>query len=251
MMQASTKFAVVGATGRLGTHLVDLLREAGHEVVPMSRSQGVDVTTGDGLAEALEGVDIVIDASSNPTPDQQEATDFFTKSARNLQTVGQEAGVKRLVAASIIGVDAFDTGYNVAKLVQERTLSEGPLPVRILRASQFHEFIPVVLDWGRQGDVAYVWPMRTQPVAARTAAEALVDLALDPSDPGDGPLPEIAGPREERLVELARLLEPQLRIEEQAEGDDPTFELYADGTLLPSPHATLAGPTFAEWLKSR
>src|SRR2546423_14986518 len=129
MMQASTKIAVVGATGRLGTHVVDLLRDAGHEVVPMSRSHGVDVTTGDGLADALHGVDIVIDASSNPTPDQKEATDFFTKSARNLHTAGQEAGVERLVAVSIIGVDHFDTGYNAAKLVQERELSEGPLPV--------------------------------------------------------------------------------------------------------------------------
>lgn len=249
MMQASTKFAVVGATGRLGSHVVDLLRESGHEVVPLSRTQGVDVTTGDGLAEALRGVEIVIDASSNPTPDQQEATDFFTKSARNLQAAGQEAGVKRLVAISIIGVDAFDSGYNVAKLVQERTLSEGPLPVRILRAAQFHEFIPVVLDWSRQGDVAYVWPMRTQPVAARTAAAAAIDLALAPEAP-DGPLPEIAGPREERLVELARLLDPQLRIEE-IDSDDPTLERYADGTLLPSPHAKLAGPSFADWLQAR
>jgi uncharacterized protein YbjT (DUF2867 family) len=249
MMQASTKFAVVGATGRLGTHVVELLRDAGHEVVPLSRSQGVDVTTGDGLADALDGVEIVIDASSNPTPDQREATDFFTMSARNLQAAGQEAGVKRLVAISIIGVDAFESGYNVAKLVQERTLSEGPLPVRILRAAQFHEFIPVVLDWSRQGDAAYVWPMRTQPVAARTAAAAAIELALAPDAP-DGPPPEIAGPREERLVELARLLEPQLRIEE-IDSDDPTLELYADGTLLPSPHAKLAGPTFAEWLQSR
>jgi len=251
MMQASTKIAVVGATGRLGTHAVDLLRGAGHEVVPMSRSQGVDVATGDGLVESLQGVKVVIDASSTPTPDQQAATDFFTRSARNLHEAGQQAGVERLVAVSIIGVDAFDTGYNAAKRVQEQALSEGPLPVRILRAAQFHEFIPVVLDWGRQGDQAYVWPMRTQPVAARTAAEALVDFALDPDAPADGPLPEIAGPREERLVELARLLEPQLRIEEAADADDPTLELYADGTLLPSPHAKLAGPTFAEWLQSR
>jgi uncharacterized protein YbjT (DUF2867 family) len=251
MMQATTKIAVAGATGRLGTHVVDLLRDAGHDVVPISRSQGVDVVTAEGLDEALRGVELVIDASSTPTPDQQAATDFFTKSARNLHAAGQEAGVKRLVAVSIIGVDAFDTGYNTAKRVQEQALSEGPLPVRILRAAQFHEFIPVVLGWGRQGDVAYVWPMRTQPVAARAAAVALVDLALDADAPADGPLPEIAGPREERLVELARLLEPELRIEEAADSDDPTLELYASGVLLPSPHAKLAGPTFAEWLQSR
>src|SRR3982750_4967467 len=95
MMQARTKIAVVGAPGRLGTHVVALLRGAGREVVPMSRSQGVDVATGDGLAESLQGVKVVIGASSTPTPDQQEATDFFTKSARNLHQAGQQAGVAR------------------------------------------------------------------------------------------------------------------------------------------------------------
>jgi uncharacterized protein YbjT (DUF2867 family) len=251
MMQATTKIAVAGATGRLGSHVVDVLRGAGHDVVPMSRSQGVDVTTGDGLAEALVGVDIVIDASSTASPNQQEATDFFTKSARSLHEAGQEAGVKRLVAVSIIGIDRFSAGYQAAKLVHERALGEGPLPVRILRAAQFHEFVPVLLEWGRQGDVAYVWPMRTQLVAARTVAEALVDLARDPDAPGDGPLPEIAGPREERLVEAARLFAPELRVEEAISADDPDAELYANGSLLPGPHAKLAGPTFAEWVESR
>ena len=251
MMQATTKIAVAGATGRLGSHVADVLRGAGHEVVPMSRSQGVDVATGDGLAEALAGVEIIIDASSTPSPDQQEATDFFTRSARNLHEAGQDAGVKRLVAVSIIGIDRFSAGYQAAKLVHERALGEGPLPVRILRAAQFHEFVPVLLEWGRQGDVAYVWPMRTQLVAARTVAEALVDLALDPDGSADGPLPEIAGPREERLVEAARLLAPELRVEEGISADDPDAELYANGSLLPSPHAKLAGPTFAEWLQSR
>jgi len=251
MMQATTKIAVAGATGRLGSHVVDVLRGAGHQVVAMSRSQGVDVATGDGLAEALAGVDMIIDASSTPSPDQQEATDFFEASARNLHEAGQNAGVKRLVAVSIIGIDRFSAGYQAAKLVHERALGEGPLPVRILRAAQFHEFVPVLLEWGRQGEVAYVWPMRTQLVAARTVAEALVDLAFDPDPPADGPLPEIAGPREERLVEAARLFAPELRVEEAISADDPDAELYANGSLLPSPHAKLAGPTFAEWVESR
>jgi len=159
--------------------------------------------------------------------------------------------VKRLVAVSIIGIDRFSAGYQAAKLVHERALGEGPLPVRILRAAQFHEFVPVLLEWGRQGEVAYVWPMRTQLVAARTVAEALVDLAFDPDPPADGPLPEIAGPREERLVEAARLFAPELRVEEAISADDPDAELYANGSLLPSPHAKLAGPTFAEWVESR
>lgn len=59
-MNEREKIAVAGATGRLGGHLVDVLEERGHEVVPISRSLGVDVVTGEGLAEALAGAETVI-----------------------------------------------------------------------------------------------------------------------------------------------------------------------------------------------
>jgi uncharacterized protein YbjT (DUF2867 family) len=199
-----TKIAVTGATGRLGRPLVDILEGQGHEVVPIARSTGVDVITGEGLAEALDGVDAIIDAATGPSPDEQEATDFFTTSARNLHEAGAAGGVKRVVLVSIIGIDRFKTGYNAAKVAQERAALEGPLPARILRAAQFHEFVEQLLDWGRQGDVAYVPAMRTQVVAARTVAETLAELVVD-SEPA-GPTLEVAGPRAERMVELARML---------------------------------------------
>ena len=101
----ATKIAVTGATGRLGSQLVDVLEEQGHEVVPIARSKGVDVITGQGLAEALQGVDAVADLATGPSPDEQEATEFFTTSMRNLQEAGAEAGVKRIVLVSIIGID--------------------------------------------------------------------------------------------------------------------------------------------------
>jgi uncharacterized protein YbjT (DUF2867 family) len=240
------KIAVSGATGRAGRHVVDILAARGHEVVPMARSTGVDVITGDGLAEALTGVETIVDLATGPTPEEEPATRFFTTSARNLQEAGREAGVQRMVVVSIVGIDRFDNGYNAAKLAQERVASAGPIPVRILRATQFHEFVAQLVEWGRQGDVAYVPRMRTQLVAARTVAEALADLAADPES-APGPTLEIAGPREESMVEAARLLAARSGNGPRIEG--VTWdERYEAGAALPGPDAKLAGPTFEEWL---
>src|SRR5918912_1380445 len=204
-MQARRKIAVAGATGRVGRHVVEVLKAGGHDVVAMSRSSGVDVVTGDGLTEALEGVECIIDVASGPSPDQEAATEFFTAAARNLHAAGERAGVRRMVVVSIIGCDRFSAGYMAAKAEHERAMLAGPIPVRILRAAQFHEFVPQLVAWGRQGEVSYVPHMRTQLVAARTVAEALASLATVPVSP-PGPIPEIAGPREERLVDIARVL---------------------------------------------
>jgi uncharacterized protein YbjT (DUF2867 family) len=249
------RIAVAGATGRVGRHLVDILDSEGHDVVAMSRSLGVDVITGDGLAEALEGVECVIDVATGPSPLQEEATEFFTAAARNLQRAGERAGVRRMVVVSIIGCDRFAAGYNAAKVAQERAHLSGPIPVRILRAAQFHEFVGQLVEWGRQGEVAYVPKMRTQLVAARTVARALAELATDPESGSSGAsIPEIAGPREESLVDAARLLAARrgdpARAEEVSDPADPDRELYEGGALLPGPQATLAGPTFEEWLDS-
>src|SRR2546423_10188572 len=102
-MRGGRKFAVAGATGRVGRHVVDVLEAAGHDVVAISRANGVDVITGDGLVEALDGVECVIDTATGPSPEQDAATEFFTTAARNLHEAGERAGVERLVVVSIIG----------------------------------------------------------------------------------------------------------------------------------------------------
>ena len=149
-MDAHGKIAVTGATGRVGRHIVDVLEETGHEVVGISRSLGIDVETGEGLAEALAGVETVIDAATQPTPDQDAATAFFTTATRNLQEAGEQAGVQRIVVVSIIGIDRFTAGFLAAKKVHEQAMLAGPIPVRILRAAEFHEFVPELVDWGTQ-----------------------------------------------------------------------------------------------------
>ena len=220
----------------------------------MSRSTGVDVITGEGLAEALERVDRIVDLATYPSPDEAAATEFFTTATDNLQTEGERAGVERIVVVSIIGIDKFDGGYNAAKLAHEHAMLAGPIPAQILRASQFHEFIAELLAWGTQGDVGYVPLFRTQPVAARTVAESLAELAVaNGAEPANAVVGEVAGPREERLADLARLLVEHrgdgLRVEEApVDEDDPDSVLYASGAVLPGPTAKLVGPTYAEWL---
>jgi uncharacterized protein YbjT (DUF2867 family) len=243
-----SRIAVAGATGRVGGHVVELLEGQGHEVVPISRTHGVDLISGAGLDAALAGVQCVVDAATGPSPDQAEATAFFTTAARNLQEAGRRGGVERIVVVSIIGCDRFSAGYNVAKVEHERALEAGPIPVRVVRAAQFHEFVPLMLQWRTQGDVISVPRMRTQPVAARTVAKVLARMVAEP----EARVAEVAGPRAESLVELAKLyvskLGNGLRVEETIDRDDPDHDLFADGGLLPGPHATLAGPTFAGWV---
>lgn len=249
------RIAVAGATGRLGTHAVEVLRERGHEVVPISRSQGVDVISGEGLGEALEGVQVIIDSATGPSPDEAAAIEFFSTAARNLQQAGAERGVEEILAVSIIGTDHFHTGYYAGKVAHERVHRDGPVPTRILRASQFHEFVAELLMWGTQGEVAYLPAMRTQLVAARTVAEALADLVDGAAGaPRGNPVSEVAGPREESLIEAAELLLAKrgdgLPIHEGEAPEDPE-RLFGAGALLPGPLAKLDGPSFEEWLNTQ
>jgi uncharacterized protein YbjT (DUF2867 family) len=251
-MSEKKRIAVAGSTGRVGRHVADVLTDQGHEVVQISRSKGVDLITTEGLSEALEGADAVIDTATAPTP--AGAEEFFTTAAANLQAHGARAGVQRLVVVSIIGADRFAGGYGAAKVAHERVALEGPIPARVLRASQFHEFVEQMVDWGRQENgSAQVPRMRTQLVSARTVAEELAAMAVDDSPfRPDQPFPEIAGPREESLIEIAKLFaerrgDPE-RVDEVREPDEPTREVYESGGLLPGPHAKLAGPPYESWL---
>ncbi len=257
-MQTRMRIAVAGATGRVGHHVADVLAERGHDVVPIARSVGVDLITGEGLAEALAGADAIVDAATWPTPDENAATRFFTTAAHNLHETGSAAGVRRLVMVSIIGADHFGGGYGKAKIAHEQATLTGPIPSRVLRAAQFHEFVEELVGWARQGDVAYLPEMRTQLVAARTVGEALADLVTAADSEftaaAAATIPEIAGPQEVLLPEAARLLVARrgddLRIEVGSDPADPFNTVYTSGALLPGPDATLAGPTYAEWLES-
>jgi uncharacterized protein YbjT (DUF2867 family) len=246
--------AVAGATGRLGRHLVEVLEERGHGVVPISRSRGLDLVTAVGLEKALTGVDAILDAATSPTPDEAEATSFFTSASRNLHEAGHAAGVQRMLVVSIVGLDRWAEGYGKAKLAHERAALAGPIPTRILRATQFHEFVGQLLDWSTDGDVGYAPAMLTQLVAARSVAEAMANLVTAPAwSAQDGPALEIAGPRPEDFIHAATLLAAKrgrpLKVEAAPAEHDPYAGVDRD-VLLPGPGAILAGPTFASWLET-
>ncbi|HLK75039.1 MAG TPA: NAD(P)H-binding protein [Streptosporangiaceae bacterium] len=247
------KIAVAGATGRLGRQVAEVLTERGHQVVPMSRATGVDIVTGSGLAAALQGAEVIVDAATGPSPEQQAATEFFVTAARHLQQAGVRAGVRRAVVVSIINIDTFSGGYGAAKIAHEDAWRSGPIPAQIVRAAQFHEFVGQLLEWGTRGDVATVPEMRTQIVAARAVAEVIADVIESSAEPAG--VIEVAGPREEDLVALARMLVAHrgtpVTVQGVRDPADPDAELQANGGLLPGPGARLAGPTFAEWLDQK
>jgi uncharacterized protein YbjT (DUF2867 family) len=250
------RIAVAGATGRLGRHVAEALTERGHQVVAISRATGVDIITGSGLAAALDGAEVIVDAATSPSPEERAATEFFVTAAHNLQQAGVRAGVKRAVVVSIINIDKFTGGYGAAKIAHEDAWRSGPIPVQIVRAAQFHEFVAQLLEWGTRGDVATVPEMRTQIVSARAVAEVIADAVIADAVIADAAEPagiiEVAGPREENLAELARMLVARrgtpVTVTEVRDPADPDAGLQATGGLLPGPGARLAGPTFAEWL---
>lgn len=246
------RIAVLGASGRIGTEVAEILTDRGHDVVALTRTTGIDAYTGTGLAEALRGADAVIDAGNTPGTDTAACVDFFRTVAHRVSAAAAEAGVRWIAVISIIGIDEFTEGHYAGKLAQEREYRAGSVPVRVLRAAQFHEFTEMMLEWTTDGDTATVPPFRAQLVAARTVAEYLAELVTAI----DGPeLLEVAGPAAWNLAEACAKLatrrgHPAL-VREAADASDPDALRQAAGALLPGPDAVLAGPTFEEWLAAR
>jgi uncharacterized protein YbjT (DUF2867 family) len=242
------KIAVAGATGVVGQHVVAVARARGHEVVGLARSRGVDLTTGEGLAARLEGVDAVVDVTSVATQDQQEAEAFFGGVTRTLLAAEEAAGVGHHVALSIVGIDDVPTGYYRGKQLQEKVLREGRVGWSVLRATQFHEFAEQVLSFVRVGPVSLVPRMLSQPVAAVEVAEALVELAAaGPS----GRVPDLAGPERLAMVELARRVSRARGLGRRVVGvplPGATGRGMRDGSLCPSEPGPRGRITFDAWL---
>jgi uncharacterized protein YbjT (DUF2867 family) len=163
--------AVAGGTGLAGRHTVEALRDAGHDPVVLARSAGVDLTTGRGLADALVGVDAVIDASNTPTVSPDQARAFFTATTSQLLAAEHQAGVRHHVVLSIVGVDRIEGNAHYAgKRAQEQAALAGPVPATILRATQFFDYASMVLGWTRQGQVARVPPLQAWCSCAATTS---------------------------------------------------------------------------------
>jgi uncharacterized protein YbjT (DUF2867 family) len=245
------RIAVVGGTGLVGRHVTKALERAGHEAVVVARSRGVDLTTGEGLDEALAGVEATIDVSNTLATDPDEARRFFELETRTLLDAAQRARVGHHVVLSIVGVDRVEGNAHYAgKRRQEELARAGPIPFTILRATQFFDFAEMVVGWMRRDGAARIPPLLVQPVAVADTAAVLVELAAGPAQ---GLGPELAGPETQDLVDMARRTLT-------ARGDRteliPTWRAGVFGiemageVLLPGPDARIASTTFEAWLAS-
>lgn len=242
------KIAVAGGTGTVGRHVVDVVRERGHHAVVLSRSTGVDLVAGAGLAEALARIDAVIDVSSTQTLSDAESRAFFGAVTRHLLDAEAAAGVGHHVALSIVGVDLAPYGYYAGKVLQEQLVEAGPVPWTILRAAQFHEFSSQLLQRMRFGPLVVVPRMQSQPVAAREVAERLVELAE--GSPA-GRVRDLAGPRVERMHDMVRRSAAiagvrGLILEVPIPG--AYGKAMRDGTMLARPGADIGRQSFDEWV---
>jgi uncharacterized protein YbjT (DUF2867 family) len=241
---------VIGGTGLIGSKLVAKLREAGHEALAASPDTGVNTITGEGLAEALEGADVVVDVANAPVWEDSAVMDFFLTSTRNTMAAEAAAGVKHHVVLSVVGTDRLpDSGYFRAKVAQEESVKAGAVPYTILRASQFFEFIGRIADSSTDDEkTVRLAPVLVQPESADDVAAALADVAVN--QPVNGII-ELGGPEQFRLDELARRV--------LAARNDPrpvTADVHAlyfgtqldDHSLTPGGEARIAPTRFEDWL---
>jgi uncharacterized protein YbjT (DUF2867 family) len=243
------KIVVIGGTGLIGSKLVEKLREDGHEPLAASPDTGVNTLTGDGLAEALEGAQVVVDVANAPAWDDAAVLDFFQTSSRNILAAEAAAGVKHHVTLSVVGADRLpESGYFRAKLAQEETAKTGSVPYTILRATQFFEFIGRIADSSIDGDTVRLAPVFVQPESADDVAAALAEVAV--SEPVNG-IVELAGPEQFRLDELARRVlrannDPRpVRADVHARYFGTEL---ADHSLTPGSNARIAPTRFEDWL---
>jgi uncharacterized protein YbjT (DUF2867 family) len=244
------KIVVIGGRGLIGSKLVDLLRDRGHEAVAASLQTGVNTLTGQRLAETLTGAQVVADVANSPSFEDKAVMDFFVTSTRNLLAAEATAGVKHHVALSVVGAQrVVDSGYLRAKAAQENLIKTSSIPYTILQSTQFFEFIHRIAKSALVGDVYRLSPALMQPVAADDVADALADIALAP--PLNATV-EVAGPEAIPLDELAR----QVLVARQ----DPrpvmpdTHARYFgaelnDKSLIPGAKARIGAMTFEDWLR--
>jgi uncharacterized protein YbjT (DUF2867 family) len=242
------RIAIAGATGNIGALTVTALEREGHEVVRISRSHGVDLSTGDGLDDALAGVEAVVDATNIPATDRNEAVARFGTATRNLLAAEERAGVGHHVLLSIVGLDRVEGNAHYAgKREQERLVAAGPVPWTIVRATQFHDFAATMVSWTEHDGVALVAPLLVQPIAPADVADVLAEIAV--GEP-QGRSVDVAGPEPQDLVDMARRTN-------EARGRTvklvPTWstvlgEEMAGNAMLPGEGAYISPTTFDEWL---
>ena len=243
------KIVVIGGTGLIGSKLVKNLRERGHDALAAAPSTGVNSITREGLAQALDGAEIVVDVANAPSWEDQAVLEFFETSSRNLLAAEAAAGVRHHVALSIVGSERLpDNGYFRAKVAQENLIKASGIPYTILRATQFFEFVGGIAQAATVGEEIRLSPALFQPIASDDVVTALADVAL--ATPVNGTL-EVAGPEAMPLDELVRRL---LRATQDTRKVVPDVharyfgDVLDDRSLTPGKNPRLGAIRFEDWL---
>jgi uncharacterized protein YbjT (DUF2867 family) len=245
------KIVVIGGTGRIGSKVVNKLREHGHEAVAAAPNTGVNTLTGEGLAEVLNGASVVVDVSDSPQWDDAAVLKFFETSTRNQLTYEAAAGVGHHVALSVVGTERLsESGYFRGKIAQEKLIRDSSIPYTIVHATQFFEFLKGLADWSMVGDEVHLPPVLFQPMAADDVARGVAKVAVGP--PANG-IVEIGGPEQFRLDELVRRRLASLKDPRKVITDPNARYSGAkinEKTLVPGSNARLGETRFETWLQS-
>ncbi|SEH10739.1 Uncharacterized conserved protein YbjT, contains NAD(P)-binding and DUF2867 domains [Sphingopyxis sp. YR583] len=242
------KITIIGGTGLIGRRLATRLRESGHEVIAAARSTGVNTISGEGLAEALEGADVVVDASNSGYGDAADMRSFFAASSDNISSAARAASVGHLIALSAVGADTQKGGYFRAKRDQEERVSNAGVPFTIVRSTPFFEFVYKIVDASGDGDRMPLAPVTMQPIAADDVVAALAEVVAE--TPANDII-EIAGPDIFGLAELATGI---LTANEDMRwiSVDPEAHYFGarfDGEPLTCTRPRLAPTRFDDWLR--
>jgi uncharacterized protein YbjT (DUF2867 family) len=244
------KIVVIGGSGLIGSKLVNMLREHGHEVVAASPSSGVNTITGEGLADALKGASVVVDVTNSPSWEDAAVLKFFETSTRNLLAEEAAAGVGHHVALSVVGTERLlESGFFRAKIAQENLIKSSPIPYTIVRATQFFEFVNKIADFSTDGNTVRLPHVLIQPMAADDVASAVGRVAM--GSPVNGTV-EVGGPDRFRLDELIRT-DLAARKDPREVIADPKASYYGiqvtERALVPEDQAQRSEIRFENWLR--
>jgi uncharacterized protein YbjT (DUF2867 family) len=246
------KIVVIGGTGLIGSKLCRNLQALGHEALAAAPSTGVNTLTGEGLQDALQGAEVVVDVANSPSFEDAAVLQFFETSGRNLLAAETTAAVKHHVALSVVGTERMlASGYFRAKMAQEKLIKDSGIPYTILRATQFFEFIEAISHSGvQEGETLRLTSATLQPIASTDVATALTRIVVQP--PANRTL-EVAGPERWPLVEFVRLFLQHNNDPRKAVPDDTVAYFGApinDQSLTPGSNPIIGPTRFETWLKS-
>lgn len=243
------KVVVAGGKGFIGSKLLTLLKQGGHEVVAASRSTGIDAVTGTGLREALQSAQVVVDVMNSPSFEDSAVMEFFKTTTRNLLAAEAALGVAHHVALSVVGIDRSPTnGYFRAKAAQEKLIEAATIPFTIVRATQFFEFVGGIAQFSMVGDAIHAPTALMQPLAADDVAAFLAEVVVD--RPHDS-IVELAGPEPIRLDEFVRryIVATHDRREVVSDPNATYFGAALDDrSLMPGANPRLGSMRYDEWL---